>query len=241
MGRSDKHWCPDLFGIGKRLSPIGAVFMEKIMTDTIMRPAHKLQAWVILGVMALTLLLAGCGQAIWASDEEVQAARYSHGGLPELTLVTIMNYSTKRGDHTALFINGSERVIFDPAGSWKLDGIPERNDVHFGMTPAAGASFYMSHVRPSHYAVVQRLVVTPEIAAQAYALALQAGPVPPSRCASTTSALLRQLAGFEGIRSTFFPQILMQSFAQMQGVQTYEIHHDDPNVNSVLATVQRPL
>jgi hypothetical protein len=129
------------------------------------------------------MMLSACAEQIWASDEAVQAARHQHGGAPELTLVTIMNYASKRGDHSALFINGSERVIFDPAGSWQLDTIPERNDVHFGMTYAAGASFYASHVRPSHYAVVQRLVVSPDMAEQAMALALQAGPVPPARCA----------------------------------------------------------
>lgn len=206
-----------------------------------MQPLHWCRAALIWGALAIATVLSGCAESIWASDAEVQAARYHHGGQAELTLVTIMNYNTKRGDHSALFINGTERVIFDPAGSWKLPEIPERNDVHFGMTPRAGASFYMSHVRPSHYAVVQRLAVTPEIGAQAMALALQAGPVPPARCASATSGLLRQLQGFEGTRSTFHPHILMRSFAELPNVQTYEIHHDDPDLNAVLATVQRPL
>ena len=192
-------------------------------------------------ILCALLLLSACGEQIWASDEAVQAARHRHGGAPELTLVTIMNYATKRGDHTALFINGSERVIFDPAGSWTQATIPERNDVHFGMTSAAGASFYASHVRPSHYAVVQRLIVSPEVAEQAMALALQAGPVPPARCASATSALLRQLPGFGGIGTTYFPHALMQSFAQMPGVQTYELHHDAPDYQAELLRVQHPL
>lgn len=196
-----------------------------------------------IGVFVLCsfFLLSACAQQVWATDEAVQAARHNHGGAPELTLVTIMNYVSGRGDHTALFINGSERVIFDPAGSWSLATIPERNDVHFGMTYAAGASFYASHVRPSHYAVVQRLVVSPEVAEQAMALALQAGPVPPARCASATAALLRQLPGFEGIRTTFFPNVLMQNFAQIEGVQTFELHHAAPDYQADLMRVQRPL
>ncbi|TVP71295.1 MAG: hypothetical protein EA339_10480 [Rhodobacteraceae bacterium] len=185
--------------------------------------------------------MSGCGQRIWASDADIMAARHQHGGAPELTLVTIMHYGANRGDHTALFINGTERVVFDPAGSWFLDTIPERNDVHFGMTPAAGASFFISHVRPSHYAVVQRLLVTPEVAEQAKALALQAGPVPPARCAAATSRLLRQLPGFGQIGTTFFPHALMNSFAQMPGVQTYELHHDDPEIQEKMLRVQRPL
>lgn len=192
---------------------------------------------LIFGLCAL--LLAACGEQRWASEAEVQAARYSPGGAPELTLVTIMHYDSGRGDHTALFINGSERVIFDPAGSWSLDTIPERNDVHFGMTPAAGASFFASHVRDTHYAVVQRLVVTPDVAARAMALALQAGPVPPARCASVTSRLLRDL-GFTGLRSTFFPQVLMRDFANLPGVMTYELHQDAPDYQAQMLAVQRP-
>jgi len=199
------------------------------------------RAFLPVIALAAVLLLSACGQRIWASDDAVQAARYQHGGQAELTLVTIMNYATRRGDHTALFINGSERVLFDPAGSWKLDTIPERNDVHFGMTPTAGASFYISHVRPSHYAVVQRLIVTPDIAEQAKALALQAGPVPPARCAAATAALLRQLPGFASIGGTLFPQVLMRDFAELPGVQSYELHHDDPEINAKMQQVQRPL
>lgn len=196
-----------------------------------------------LSVLALAMLvvLSGCGQRIWASDEAIQAARYQHGGAAELTLVTIMHYGTGRGDHTGLFINGSERVLFDPAGSWELPSIPERNDVHFGMTPAAGASFYISHVRDTHYAVVQRLVVPLEVAEQAKALALQAGPVPPARCAAATSALLRQLPGFGSIGGTFFPQVLMRNFGELPGVQTYELHYNDPEINAKMQQVQRPL
>lgn len=194
----------------------------------------------IFAVLAL-LVLSACGERIWASDQAVQAARYQHGGAAELTLVTIMNYGSNRGDHTALFINGSERILFDPAGSWKLDTIPERHDVHFGMTPMAGASFYISHIRPTHYAVVQRLVVAPEVAEQAKVLALQAGPVPSARCAASTSRLLRDLPGFDSIRSTFFPQVLMRDFARLPGVQSYELHHDDPAIHQLMQQVQRPL
>jgi hypothetical protein len=198
-------------------------------------------AILVLVSLALTSL-SGCGgQGVYASDEVVQAARHVHGGLPELKLVTIVHYQTGRGDHTALFINGRERVVFDPAGSWKLDTIPQRGDVHYGMTTEAGASFFMSHVRETHYAVVQRLAVSPEVAEQAYALALAQGPVAPARCSASTSAILRQLPGFDGVRSTFFPQVLMRNFAELPGVQTYELHYDDPEVLLNTRRVQEPL
>lgn len=196
-----------------------------------------------LGVMLVFAVgLAACSAPQeWASDQSVAAARYVHGGAPELTLVTIMNYRSGNGDHTALFINGSERILFDPAGSWKLDNVPERNDVHYGITPNIGASFYMSHVRETHYAVVQRLRVTPEVAQQAMALAMAAGPVPAARCALSTSAILRELPGFDGIRSSWYPHRLMEDFAALPGVQTFEVHYDAPDALQNAYRVQQPL
>ncbi|MDD7969497.1 hypothetical protein [Roseinatronobacter alkalisoli] len=192
-------------------------------------------------VFAFLFLTACGGQQIWASDEAVAAARHVHGGAPELTLVTIMHHQSGNGHHTALFINGAERVLFDPAGSWHLDAAPERNDVHYGMTPAVGASFFLSHVRESHYAVVQRLRVTPDVAAQAMALVQQAGPVGSARCAISTSGILQQLPGLEGISRNWHPHRLMQDFAQLPGVTTVELHHNDPDVLRKAYAVQQPL
>lgn len=207
-------------------------FMSQVRT-------HLVRLVVLLG---LTATLAACaGQQEWASDQSVAAARYVHGGAPELTLVTIMNYRTGNGDHTALFINGSERVLFDPAGSWKLDTVPERNDLHYGISPNIGASFYLSHVRATHYAVVQRLRVTPDIAQQTMVLALAAGPVPSARCALSTSAILRTFPGFAAIRSSWYPHRLMQDFAKLPGVETFEVHHDSPTALQDAYAVQRPL
>lgn len=197
---------------------------------------------LVLGLSLAAVSLGACaGQQEWASDQAVQASRYVHGGAAELTLVTIMNYATKNGDHTALFINGSERVLFDPAGSWKLDNVPERNDMHYGITPQIGASFYMSHVRPSHYAVVQRLRVSPEVAAQVKAMALAAGPVAPARCALETSGILRSMPGLGGIRASWYPHRLMEDFATLPGVQTYEVHHNAPDVLQHVYRIQAPL
>lgn len=202
----------------------------------------RLQVLRLCALVVVAVGLAACSAPQeWASDQSVAAARYVHGGAPELTLVTIMNYRTGNGDHTAMFINGSERVLFDPAGSWKLDTVPERNDLHYGITPNIGASFYMSHVRETHYAVVQRLRVTPAVAQQAMALAAVAGPVPAARCALSTSAILRALPGVEAIRSSWYPHRLMQDFATLPGVQTFEVHYNSPTVLQDAYAVQRPL
>lgn len=192
--------------------------------------------------LGLAAYLAACAAAPrWASDDAVMAARHVHGGAPELTLVTIMNYRSGRGDHASLFINGTERVLYDPAGKWELAEIPERNDLHFGITSVAGASYYLSHVRDTHYAVVQRLQVSPEIARQAKQIALSNGPIGPARCAATISALLQQMDGFESIGRTWFPHHLMNDFAQIPGVQRHELHHDTPDLLEEIYRVQQPL
>ncbi len=195
----------------------------------------------VFSLLAFLFIAAGCAQQNWASDAEIEAARYQHGGTPELMLVTIVHNDTGRGDHSALFINGSERVVFDPAGSWTLDTIPIRNDVHFGMTPIAGASYFASHVRDTHHAVVQRLEVAADVAEQAIALALQTGPVPPARCAAATSSVLRQLPPTQGLRGSMFPHSLMREFAEFPGVQTIELHRDSPTFQNDILAVQQSL
>jgi hypothetical protein len=195
----------------------------------------------MLMVVAFVTLAACSGERVWAPEAAVQAARFAHVGQPELVIVTIMNYRSKRGDHTAMFINADERVLFDPAGSWKLPNIPERNDLHYGIAPQIGASFYLSHTRETHYSVVQRIPVSLETALRAKQLAAEAGPVPAAHCAISTVGILRQLPGFQDLRSGYFPHKLMEQIAEIPGVTTYELHHDAPDLNRQAFAVQAPL
>ena len=68
---------------------------------------------------ALPAALSACGaQRIWATDEEVRAARFVSNEPPSVTLLTVIGIPRGEGGHSALMINGSQRVIYDPAGSW---------------------------------------------------------------------------------------------------------------------------
>jgi len=203
---------------------------------------------LVLVALALVTLAACAGERVWAPDAAVQAARYAYGGQgdlqgrqAELTLITVMNYRSKRGDHTGLFINADERVLFDPAGSWKLPEVPERNDLHYGISPRIGASYYLSHTRETHYTVVQRIPVSMQTALRAKQLASAAGPVPPAYCAKSTIDILRELPGFEKLRSSFYPHKLMEQIASIPGVITQELHHDAPDINRQVYAVQTPL
>lgn len=175
--------------------------------------------WCVAIVVALAL--SGCaGERVWAPDEAVQAARYVHPGPTEIALVTSINNRSGAGAHTALLINGSQRVLFDPAGNWTDARAPERHDVRFGMTPQMEANYFAFQSHGVYHAVVQRVTVSPEVAEAAIELAKANGPVAQALCTTATSALLRKLPGFEGLSSSMLPVSLMESFAKLPGVRT---------------------
>lgn len=175
------------------------------------------------------LAVAGCvaHPRPYADDATVAAVSYSAPGPKTISLYTMVNNRTGAGGHSSLMINASERVIFDPAGSFYADIVPERNDVLFGITPAVERAYRSSHARSTHHVVVQTFEVSPEQAELAYRLALQAGPVSQAYCAKATSELLQQLKGFEGIKSTFYPAKLEEQLAALPGVKTERLYEED--------------
>ncbi len=178
---------------------------------------------------ALALALSGCAtpRGPQASDSEIAAVSYRDPGPSTLTLYTMINNRTGSGGHSSLMISARERIIFDPAGSFQADVVPERNDVLYGITPAVEKAYRASHARSTHHVVVQKIEVTPEQAETAYQLAKQMGPAPGGFCASATSRLLQQVPGFEGIKSGFLPTKLSAQFEQMPGVKTERYYEND--------------
>lgn len=175
----------------------------------------------------LALAACGTGEYAWAPDDFVQRAAYAHPGPKSLTLFTMKNTGTDNGAHTGLMINASQRVIFDPAGTFGHESIPERNDVHYGITPRV-AEFYVSyHSRVTYYTVIQHMEVAAEVAEAALRRAEAAGPVPKAACTTRTSQVLRGLPGLEKIRTTWFPDNLMRQFAELPGVSTREYREYD--------------
>jgi hypothetical protein len=181
--------------------------------------------WRALAGILVALTLSGCAaQSVWAPDDAVRAARYVHGGPPEIALVTSINDRNGEGAHSAIIINASERVIFDPAGNWDGLGSPERNDVRFGFTPLREAHYFQYQSFAQFHAVVQRITVSPEVAERALQLAKANGAVPPAFCTSATSGILAQLPGFQSLPSTMYPRKLMEAFATLPGVRTQIVY-----------------
>ena len=87
-------------------------------------------------VLSAPLVLAACGgvtrEEILAPQSAIDRVAYVHPGPKRLTLMTMKNTGSDNGAHTGLMINASQRVLWDPAGTFGHSTIPERNDVHFG-------------------------------------------------------------------------------------------------------------
>jgi hypothetical protein len=190
-------------------------------------------------VLAAALGLQACGApSVWAPDDQVQAARFVSGEPPSITLYTVVNKRSGSGAHSALLVNGSERAMFDPAGSWHHPRLPERNDVHFGMTDRAIAFYIDYHARETYDVVEQRIPVSAEVAELALARIQANGPTPKSMCANHTSAVLRDLPGFQSIPQTWFPNQLSQAFGELPGATSRRITDDDDDSNHGVLIVQ---
>jgi hypothetical protein len=180
-------------------------------------------------ILALCAALAGCAapQRPDADPETIASVAYRDAGQPSMTLITVVNNRTGEGGHTALMVNASERVIFDPAGSFYADIVPERQDVLFGISPRIFQAYRSAHARSTFHVVTQEVPLTPEQAQIAYQLVTTNGRVAGAFCANATSSILQQIPGFESIDVTFYPVKLQEQMAQFPGVVTDKYYEDD--------------
>ncbi|MBA3908507.1 MAG: hypothetical protein C0524_01195 [Rhodobacter sp.] len=191
-----------------------------------------------LSLVAL-LGLAACGaEPKWAPEEQVQAARFVSEEPTSITLYTVVNKSSGSGAHSAILINGSERLIFDPAGTWTHPRLPERNDVHFGMTDKAIAFYVDYHARKTYDVIEQKVFVSPEVAELAMRRVKEYGAVPKAMCTVANSTVLRGIPGFESMPATWFPKKLADAFGEIPGVSTRRITDDDDDSNHGILLVQ---
>mgnify|MGYP001812335903 CR=1 FL=1 len=190
----------------------------------------------IVLALVVPLVLAACGaESVWAPEEEVQRAKYRHDAPPSLTLITVVSNRSGSGAHSALVVNGSQRVIFDPAGTWHHPLLPERNDVHFGMTPSA-LDFYIDyHARETFHVISQEVPVSPQVAEVALARVQNYGAVPKAFCSNATTDILRSIPGFEDTPRSFSPKAAMKAFDAKPGVVRTVVYDDSPANNATIA------
>ncbi|MEL6100154.1 MAG: hypothetical protein AAFV87_05830 [Pseudomonadota bacterium] len=184
----------------------------------------------IVAAVAALSLLGACATVVentYAPQEVVDRVQYREPGPATISVITMVNNRTGSGAHSALMINGSQRVIFDPAGSFSNKRVPEQDDVLYGVSPAVLAGYKSAHARLTHHVVTQEMEVTPEQAEIALRLAQSNGPVPRAFCTSASTQLLRQVPGFENIQQTMFPTNLMRQIEARAGVITDRYYEDD--------------
>ncbi len=167
-------------------------------------------------------------------DSEVAQARYVHDGPPSLTLYTMISNDTGGGGHTSLLINASERVAFDPAGSFRTEGITAKNDVVYGMTPYLTDQYTRFHARETYHVVLQEIQVSPAVAEMALRKAQAAGPVLEAQCALSTSQILQSLPGFEDAPRTYYPVKLSEYFAKKGASYDRLFEYDEDDKTKVL-------
>lgn len=189
--------------------------------------------------LVLPLALAACGaDNQWASDADVARATYVSGEPPSITLYTVVR-KTGEGAHSGLLIDGSQRLLFDPAGTWYHPRSPERHDVHFGITDQLKRFYVDYHARETYDVIEQRVYVSPQVAEIAIRRVLSNGAVSKAFCGESVSTILRDIPGFESIPATFFPGRVMTAFGKLPGVTT-RLHEDgDPDDNSGVLMVQK--
>lgn len=182
----------------------------------------------LVGALAAPLLLVACGaEPEWASDADMSQFRYANGGPSAVTLLTVVRKTGNEGGHTALLIEGSERVIWDPAGTWWHPWSPERNDLHYGITPQLETHYIDYHAREAWRVVEQRIEVPQETADAMIAAFAANGAVNKSHCARVTSNILQEFPGFETVGTTWFPTGIMEDFAEIPETATRTYYDDD--------------
>ncbi len=191
----------------------------------------------VVCLLLLCGILAGCAEKQpYAADTELQRVRFTDDSEYYAVLITMVSNRSGTGGHSALLINASERVLFDPAGSFYLEGVPERNDVLYGISPQIEQYYKSAHARITYHVVSQKIPLSREEAERAYLKAREYGPVPGAFCTQATSDIVSSMKGYEGVSRTFFPAALMRQLEAYPNVEIDKYYeNDDPDLHAALA------
>jgi hypothetical protein len=185
-------------------------------------------------LMMSAVLLSACSYGTkdqFASKTFIEQYSYVSNEAPSLTLMTMINNKTGAGGHSSLLINGSQVVMYDPAGRFRSTEVPERHDFLYGMNDRVLQAYKSFHARSTHHVVSQKIYVSPEIAEMAITASKNQGRALDATCATNTIDILHQLPGFEGVKSSYFPAKLMKNFGKLDGVITTKYYESDEGKN----------
>jgi len=185
----------------------------------------------IASIFALISALAGCvAQLPWASDERVTRAAYRDQAPTSITLMVAV---TKSGSaaHTALMINASQRVIYDPAGTFYDKEVPERADLHYGITPQKLDKYIDYQSEKGLKWVMLTKIVKPAVAEAAFRAAIENGASMSGFCAHNSTLVISRTPGFENFPVDIMPKKALNAFAALPGVTRREIIQYDERLD----------
>ena len=185
---------------------------------------------VLLALIAVTSL-GGCEIYQPASFDEIARATYVSPEPPSVTLMSMVNRSSGRAAHAGLLINGSEQVLYDPAGTFTHPDLPRRGDVHYGMTPRYVDYYERYHARFDYFVEAQKVPVSRAEADQILANAKAHGQSLKMTCALDVADVLKPVPRFQAVPVSFFPEALRADFAARPGVETRYVYESDVGKN----------
>jgi hypothetical protein len=193
-------------------------------------------------VLFLTAILAlsGCELYRTAEPVEIEAARYVSDEAPSVTLLSMVNSQSNRSAHSALLINGSEQVIYDPAGTFQHPDLPRAGDIHYGITPRFLDYYERYHARFDYYVHAQTVEVSRTTADQVLANVKARGRTPKMMCADSVTAALKPVPPFQNMHTTLFPEKVRRDFAQISGVEDRYVREVDTGKNKVWEQASSP-
>lgn len=189
--------------------------------------------------LSLTAGLAACADNVYAPDEAVRAARFVSDEPPSLTLYTVIGIPRGEGGHSAVMINGSQRVIYDPAGSWSHPQVPERYDVKYGITDNMRNFYIDYHARETYWVSAITVPVSREVADAAIRAAEAQGASMKAFCGVNTGQMLAKVPGFEGAPQGFSPLKLRAWYLTLPGAVERKHYDGDPADNHNVLLRQR--
>jgi hypothetical protein len=193
----------------------------------------------LLALAAITAL-AGCEFYRPASPDEITRARYVSTEPASVTLMSMVNADTGRSAHTGLLINGSQQVLYDPAGTFTHPDLPRAGDVHYGMTPRFVDYYERYHARFDYFVEIQTVPVSRAAADQIIANAQGQGKSMKMTCALAAADVLQPVPPFQNVSHSVFPEALRRDFAAMPGVEIRHVTESDVGQNRVWETAAPP-
>ena len=178
----------------------------------------------ILAFLAVCLALSACATA---DKDELASVAYRSDAPASATLVTVTAGEGGSGVHSALVINASERVIYDPAGTFSHPDTRRVGDVIYGVTDEVLDLFALHNADVWHVATLQTAPLPPRAAETLLERARDNGGALPGFCAISVSEVIDGVPPLAAVEGSMWPGDLREDFAKLPGVRTVEVRDDD--------------